>query len=344
MENQWLTIEKIGQKEVLTKCSKEAEGEIRIRVGVEVIQNEAFWNCNRVTSVIIPESVKNIGNGAFANCTGISSIMIPKSVKHIDNNAFIGCNNLKKVYLPNLIERIGEYAFWCQNLETITIIDPINSNSGIPQDTNGVIDEAAFYGCPNLKVLSIPASIKTINKHSFDEDGHTYDEVRFEGDIPETNNAFEHCNIKKLKINKLKKNAYIPQELINCIEGQRHDHIFYAAPELCKEPSQVPGYIKTTLIKNDELVDINTKYIVSVESITIERYHTMEGSLITCASNGMDRSCQISVYEPCDMVLKKIEDSLSTLSQQVGGIAGLLNQIETLNKEPIYICKEPINH
>jgi hypothetical protein len=91
------------------------------------------------------------------------------------------------------------------------------------------------------------------------------------------------------------------------------------------------------LADNDELVDINTKYIVSVEPINIERYQTHEGSLITCASNGMERSCQIIVYEPCDIVLKKIEDSLSTLSQQVGGIAGLLNQIETLYK------KEQIN-
>lgn len=90
-------------------------------------------------------------------------------------------------------------------------------------------------------------------------------------------------------------------------------------------------YISDKLGPFDKLVDINTKYIVSVEPLELERYYPHTGSLITFAAPVLgERLYRLQVYESCDMVLKKIEDSLNMLSQQVGGVAGLLNQLETL--------------
>lgn len=112
--------------------------------------------------------------------------------------------------------------------------------------------------------------------------------------------------------------------------------MIYAIPALCEEDSKIPGYIKATLVNNDELIDINTKYILSVEPYELkdkyEKYQPHTGTLMTCASNGIERRCQILVYEPHEMVVHKIAKSLTMLSQQVGGIAGLLNQIDTLFK------------
>ena len=44
--------------------------------GYEVtsIGDDAFWNCESLTSITIPESVKSIGNNAFWNCSGLTSI------------------------------------------------------------------------------------------------------------------------------------------------------------------------------------------------------------------------------------------------------------------------------
>ena len=47
------------------------------------IGEEAFNECDGLTSVIIPNSVKSIGSGAFCRCDGLTSVTIPNSVKSI---------------------------------------------------------------------------------------------------------------------------------------------------------------------------------------------------------------------------------------------------------------------
>ena len=65
MNNNWLTIEQEGDKVILKKCSKEAEGDIVIPEGVTDIGDFAFHCCNKVTSVRIPNGVNTIGKNAF---------------------------------------------------------------------------------------------------------------------------------------------------------------------------------------------------------------------------------------------------------------------------------------
>ena len=46
------------------------------------IPDMAFWGCNSLTSVTIPDSVKSIGSMAFAQCRGLTSVTIGDSVKY----------------------------------------------------------------------------------------------------------------------------------------------------------------------------------------------------------------------------------------------------------------------
>lgn len=70
---------------------------------------------------IIPEGVEKINKSAFSG-TKISSIVIPKSVKEIGEEAFSHCEELKTVKLPDSIKTIGDNAFaYCYKLNTITI-------------------------------------------------------------------------------------------------------------------------------------------------------------------------------------------------------------------------------
>jgi hypothetical protein len=48
-----------------------------------------FFNCNKLTSVTIPNSVTNIGSYAFSSCSSLTNITIPDSVTGIGSNALV---------------------------------------------------------------------------------------------------------------------------------------------------------------------------------------------------------------------------------------------------------------
>ena len=68
-----------------------------IQDGTVSISRCAFWECTRLRSIAIPNSVTEIGSNAFTGCTGLRSITIPNSVTKIGEGAFDGCSNLKSV-------------------------------------------------------------------------------------------------------------------------------------------------------------------------------------------------------------------------------------------------------
>ena len=64
---------------------------------VTSIGDMAFYECQSLTSVTIPNSVTSIGISAFARCESLTSVNIPSSVNSIGRWAFEDCSNLKSV-------------------------------------------------------------------------------------------------------------------------------------------------------------------------------------------------------------------------------------------------------
>ena len=62
--------------------------------GTTIIPEHAFYNCSKIESIRISNSVTTIGDEAFYNCDKISNITIPGTVKYIGENAFVGCKNI----------------------------------------------------------------------------------------------------------------------------------------------------------------------------------------------------------------------------------------------------------
>ena len=58
---------------------------------VTSISYSAFYGCNKMTSLAIPNGVTYIGMYAFHACSGLTSITIPSSLNTIDEDAFAGC-------------------------------------------------------------------------------------------------------------------------------------------------------------------------------------------------------------------------------------------------------------
>ncbi len=61
------------------------------------IYKYAFYNGNRLTSVVIGDSVTSIGSYAFRNCSSLKSVVIGDSVTSIGSSAFYSCDSLTSI-------------------------------------------------------------------------------------------------------------------------------------------------------------------------------------------------------------------------------------------------------
>ena len=121
---------------------------VTIPNSITSIGRQAFYGCTALTSVTIPDSVTSIGYGAFAYCSSLTSVTIPDSVTSIGSSAFYGCSSLTSVTIPNSVTSIGPDAFsGCSSLTSVTIGNDVTS-----------IGKKAFSGCYKL--------VEVINKSS----------------------------------------------------------------------------------------------------------------------------------------------------------------------------------
>ena len=141
----------------LLKAPQNLEGEYSIREGAKVIEKKAFFECNSLKSIIIPNSVTIIEEWAFLGCYSLRSIDIPDSVTKMGVSAFRHCNSLKSVNISGGVTSIGDSAFAnCESLKTINIPDSVTS-----------IRDYAFSDCGSLKSVNIPDSVTSIGNCAF---------------------------------------------------------------------------------------------------------------------------------------------------------------------------------
>ena len=154
------------------------------------IPAEAFMHKNSLTTVILPDKLKEIDGFAFYSCQNLTgSIIIPEGVVALNGSTFEQCKSINGILsLPSTLKYLGSpespYGrdFWnckfvCQlvlpeGLEfigerTFNDCDGLYGELRFPENVS-FIGEAAFAGCKDLKgSLTIPQKVALIEKEAF---------------------------------------------------------------------------------------------------------------------------------------------------------------------------------
>ena len=104
-------------------CTKLTD--IEIPEHITCIGEYVFKGCRYLENVKLPENITAIGSGMFYDCTRLESIEIPDGVEKISSSAFAGCEKLNNVTIPESVKYIYRYAFSeCSSLESVIFDDP----------------------------------------------------------------------------------------------------------------------------------------------------------------------------------------------------------------------------
>jgi hypothetical protein len=129
-----------------------------------VIVNNILIKAKDMENAVIPDGVVAI-SGAFVGCERLKSVVIPNSVKLIGNRSFSGCKRLNEINIPNSVTSIGEDIYDAQgafaNCDLLT-------NIKIP-DSVTYIGDKTFFHCSRLSNIEIPASVSNFGKNVFYE-------------------------------------------------------------------------------------------------------------------------------------------------------------------------------
>ena len=137
---------------------------------VTEIGERAFYNCDALMSVEIPDSVTSIGNYAFECCSSLTSFTVDEAntaYQSIDGNLYTKDGKTLVQYaigktatefvIPDSVTSIGDWAFYsCSSLTRVVIGDSVTS-----------IGDGAFYGCSSLTSVVIGDGVTSIGKSAF---------------------------------------------------------------------------------------------------------------------------------------------------------------------------------
>ena len=141
----------------------------------------AFQNNIKLETVIFGSKIKSIGAYAFSGCTNLKKIkFVNSSLEAIDKDAFRN-TAITDVEIPNTVNYMGDGVFYGTNLTTVRLPDSLtrlsystfgncsklesvnlNKITEIDGAGNSAPQNAVFFNCNKLKVLRLPATLKTL--------------------------------------------------------------------------------------------------------------------------------------------------------------------------------------
>ena len=214
---------------------------ISIPENVSYIGALAFQGCKCLTSVSVPENVSYIGESCFSGCNNLYKINLPDKLKSLENSLFSGCTSLTKINIPSNLDIVSDYTFhWCTSLESIQLPGTVRK-----------IGERAFNHCTSLTEIMVPESVTSINAGTFYECTSLNNVGELKNLVSIGDEAFYNCRtLKKVyfaeTLNSIGKYAFYGCENLSDISLPKNlekldEYTFYNCNELTsiKIPSKV---------------------------------------------------------------------------------------------------------
>lgn len=161
------------------------------------IEGAAFQSCYAMTAITLPAGLETIGHAAFSGCTELLSVHIPASVTSLDNTAFGGCSKMTSITVdaanPNYASDDG--MLFNKDKTILNMCPKGKTSCTIPASVTTIANNA-IQSCRNLTSIVIPANVTSIGKEAFSYcNGLT--SITFEEGSQLTTigeNAFEWCD------------------------------------------------------------------------------------------------------------------------------------------------------
>ena len=139
-----------------------------IKNGVTSIGKYAFYSCDNLTEVSLPDSLESIGVQAFGACYSLPYINIPSGVIFIDMTTFNDCTSLRSIYVSSANPYFSSHngILYTKSKTKLIRCPSAKADVNIPS-TVTIIDDYAFYQNSVLKYIYIPEGVNHIASYSF---------------------------------------------------------------------------------------------------------------------------------------------------------------------------------
>jgi len=144
----------IGEK-AFYRCDSLVE--VTIPEGVRRIGNMAFYMCYGLASVELPMSVTEFGEWCLHSCYMLDNVVVPEGVDELPQGMFYECVSLQHVELPSTLQKIGAWSFaYCDTLSGVDIPEAVTNIRG-----------RAFYYCTNITEFVLSKNVEVIWREAF---------------------------------------------------------------------------------------------------------------------------------------------------------------------------------
>ena len=156
------------------------------------IENKAFYECQKMTSVMIPDGLNQIHQGAFNNCPNLAAVAIPSSVQNISEQAFISCRSLLNVVINSnwIAQKKFIYRMFGYQVQKFTFAETIER-----------LGDSAFEQCGTMTTLVMKSTgVLYLGNSSLSQCSSLKHIYLYVTTPPTYGSAFENTDISKIQV------------------------------------------------------------------------------------------------------------------------------------------------